>query len=360
MKNKVLLILLIVVLNSCSNNKVREKIDCNLESKKDFMNSIKSIELLALENTETCYIGSESRLLKTKKDYFILDNENNKRVLRFDSSGKFLNKIGEDSKGYLKMNSVQINQDTVYCLVDKKKIFKYNKEGKFLGKKDIGILVDDFRKLDDKYYLYLGYGNSKYKSRLLITDNNLNIRDRLLNHESKMFHIEDTYIFSQDRNNFYLKEAFSSNILKIEKDSLTSYRSFDYGSYKIKDSFFESKDYMKELQTILGIGFCLTNKYFKSGKYELVSIYKQKIMKTTKILGFSDGKDWSWYSSKLNDIINLISDSIHYLDKKTIVGVIDAVDCLDLKDIFGEKVNIDAYNNLEEDSNSLIIKIHFK
>jgi len=363
MRNKLLLIFLIIALNSCSNNKRSNQIECDLASKKDFMSDVESIELIPLENKEVCYLGSGSRLIKTEKDYYILDSGNSKKVLRFDEAGKLLNTIGNIGKGpneYTKINSFQFIEDSLYCLVDKNKIFKYTKEGKLVGKNKIGFLVDEFIKFDDYYFFYTGYGNLSHKSRLLVADNNLQIKDKLLNHNSKMFHLEDVYIFSKDKTNLYIKEAFSSKILRYERDSLRPYRDFNFGSYSVKDSFFESKDFIKAFQKMLSKGFCLTNKYFKSGKYELVNIFKQKDMNTDKILGFNNGTVWTWYNSKPNDILNLISDSIHYLDNKSIVGVIDAVDCLDLKEIFGKKVNTDIYNKLEEDSNSLIIKIHMK
>ena len=102
---------------------------------------IKDIRFIPLETTPDNLIGSISKTIKNKDRYYILDARIAKKILVFDTKGKYLfsfGKIGKGPEEFTKLVDISIDSknDVIYLLDNGRKIIKTDLNGEFILEKN--------------------------------------------------------------------------------------------------------------------------------------------------------------------------------------------------------------------------------
>jgi len=143
-----LLILMCLAICGCKNQRHDHTATCekvvlnpgsNDLSRIDIMNIEEWIEIKADSGT---YIGNVKKFEVFNSDYYILDNINQKCVLRYSSSGELINKIGKLGDGpgeYAQIYDFTIDRknNTVLILASQSKILVYGADGTFKFSADL-------------------------------------------------------------------------------------------------------------------------------------------------------------------------------------------------------------------------------
>lgn len=149
MKTKLLIIFLAAsVLSSCSrvnkNNDDYLQIFPLREKKTEIkLNDLFfDFDFISLETSENSLIGSINKLIVNKNLIFILDKSKAKKIFVFNKEGKFIRTIGKIGKGpheYTNIEDFTINQETgnLAVLAYPSKLLEYDQNGNFIRQKKL-------------------------------------------------------------------------------------------------------------------------------------------------------------------------------------------------------------------------------
>lgn len=180
---------------------------------------VQAYRYVALETNKDCLIRKIDKVCADSSYIFVYDHDNSS-VLRFNTEGKFLGKIGSAGKGpkeYLEVWSMALNKDRKeICLVDLRgrKLLYFDYEGRYLKEDPMFYLFPELEFLKNKRVIYSGFAHNKNAPqidffRLLISDTNQNplfrgfqitpeLRDRFSMEGSKpLMKFDEEVYFSQ-------------------------------------------------------------------------------------------------------------------------------------------------------------------
>lgn len=180
MKKILFFILCIILIQSCKPDSKKEVYTGNVkeipfvvnsESPNDF---IKSCDFLMLEDTCRESLFANISKLKIKGDrIYVLDFSGSKALHVFNDKGKFLHNIGKRGSGpgeYKKIYDFDVNDSKVYiCDGPNRNIIIYNKDGKYLGKKEIPFQINAFSLLENGSFI-MSLPKILNKPKVVVTD----------------------------------------------------------------------------------------------------------------------------------------------------------------------------------------------
>jgi hypothetical protein len=188
MKNKIissLVITLVVGILSCqtkknnptdSNAEIINLKSTNQKSPIKLSRLIRHEKYIPLETNENCMIGFIKKIDVYKNRIFILDPYFAKKMLVFDTKGKFLDNIGTKGNGpgeYGDIFDFVIQNDKVYILDDRTSVLEYQTDGTYLKTYQLPLWTDKFLKINNKKWGLITNSDKSDKSasNFHITDN---------------------------------------------------------------------------------------------------------------------------------------------------------------------------------------------
>lgn len=373
----------VLMLGSCGNthtNPVSDPVkigvyDPNGGSDLFHSDRIREIELIPLETSDSSLIGVSPECMTDRDgNYYIADMNGSQRILRYDASGRYLNAIGNRGRGpreYLELSNCLIDTLTgnvfVFSGLDKK-MCVYGKDGSFVSGRTFNTLFSQGRPDGEYFWLYQGYMNGNSDYRVLKVDAQEKVVEALLPADIQIMPMDElfpVFIPSSD-GNLMLREAFSDRIYRLSADSLTPVYGFDFGDYNIPREFYEIGDVYKSAEYIMKRNFVCIDRFMESHKYMFVqALIKQSDNKDGLIYGILDkvADEWQWYTFE-NTLKN---NSLGVGSVRTLTSrdeLICLVDPVRLMEMTPEKRavfrNPEVINDLNEESNPVVLKCHLK
>lgn len=112
---------------------------------------VDNYEIVPLEQTDNCILTGIKKIVRSDSTYIIFDNYNN-LVVRFDKNGKFLNPIGLKGRAaseYLRIDTFTVDADGSVLIFDgsQDKVLVYGQDGEFISsvsfpKRTLGFIND--------------------------------------------------------------------------------------------------------------------------------------------------------------------------------------------------------------------------
>ena len=132
---------------------------------------------IKLETIEDSLLGTVNLVVvdNASGDLFISDNDSTRKVLRFNSEGKFITaygKIGEGPGEYKRLIGFDINNSGDVCLLTQTKLIKYSKNGPLIKEKRLDFVASDITIINDLIYIsIMDYRRDlKNKKAILLMD----------------------------------------------------------------------------------------------------------------------------------------------------------------------------------------------
>lgn len=210
---------------------------------KETMASI-SARLVRLESNDSNFIDTESSRLYLTNDWiFVLENAQC-YILRYDLTGKFVNKINRKGQGpeeYLFTGGLLVNKDAIF-ISDRRKIQVYDFDGKHLKtivppKEQCGQFC-----IDSKGRIV--------QARRYIADSRLMVYDKEGNLLSEYFPTPDNlrnfqfvqgcyYSMGKYEDGVYFTNYFDTNVYLLRNDSVETIATFDFGNMNMPADLLE-------------------------------------------------------------------------------------------------------------------------
>jgi len=233
-----------------------------------------SYTALQIERYGTIMPDMEMRV--DDENYFILDNRKTQCVFRFNLNGELLNTICEKKKQTSAndpdlSNPVKFNIDPYRNLVElynfeNSSITRYAYDGS--TKSTISFLFNpsDFaRDNNGQYWIYTGWRNSETPFRLLKTDNNGKITDKLMRLTTNCTPTEG-YAFQHRKNDLLFWELLGNTVYSIKNDKVEPTYQLDYGNYMLPLDYhyLESDESFKKINQA---GYYSVKKYLENDSF---------------------------------------------------------------------------------------------
>jgi hypothetical protein len=135
--------------------------------------------------------------------------------------------------------------------------------------------------------------------------------------------------FIPDGDNVLVREVFGRTVWSIgPRGAVSEKYVFDFGSYNIPDSYFDSSDAMAKAMTLMGSDFANFYSLFESRRHSVVQIDFQLGSSPGRDIvlatGFRSGDEWRWVKSGTNKSPTILSHSARALvDGDTLVLLVD-------------------------------------
>ena len=249
--SKLLLVILVISIQSCHHAKLEnpsvETINIGSEKGKaiGFTDVFSAVHYIPLETTNTCLIGGVYQFSEFDDHFFILDQKT-KQVFVFNSSGKFLNKIGRQGKGpgeflYPKQFIINETKHLLYLYDStQKKIIRYNFDGSFINEIQVNAYLRSviFDEKSDTFWAYIAdlpnvEFNTKEKSKplkFIKIDQQGNIIDYTTGENSISFRLEFSYIMLKQSNESVLfVEPLNESVFNFDGRHIATKYKLDFG-----------------------------------------------------------------------------------------------------------------------------------
>lgn len=287
----------------------------------DYLNLIDSIKVVKLETNENCLIGSISKIIYDQNYIYILDEISSKALLKYDQSGKFIQKISNVGNGpgeYVRLTDFFLLNDEVVLLDGySSKIMFFSKTGQFLSEFSVKTVAEKFGIIDNSHFCMLNESKTSFFS-----DYNIMVIDSLGNTVKKLMKIPS---YSKDKNlslykptDYYLgnellyTDIFNNNIFIIGKDAISIKYHFDFGKYTLDKAFLNTNKKLtaSDLLLILNKKKDIVNSidfFNENDKYiffqclkkgNIFQIFYNKVEKTKYIFDYNSFPEWLKYISR--------------------------------------------------------------
>jgi len=280
---RIVVFVLFLVFYSCSADKKEEKIKEKIKIEKSFENNVMnfdkyfdSFEKIQIKNE---VLGKIWRILVKDEKIFILTKSGKNRVYIYDRNKDTLIKIGKLGKGpneFVSIRDFYIFNNKINVLdFSKKRILKFDFNGKFVNLIEFPIYCDRVLQLDNNNYVLfkkVKYKNSsEYKVNLYSEEKN-----KIVNEYLDLENIDEMRDFTQNTTLYYyndtirLFQTFSDKIFDIFKDKIKVKYLFDFGKYSLPNEIYnDSKlDLFKFVSKCRASSFVWAkNTFFENERY---------------------------------------------------------------------------------------------
>lgn len=187
---------------------------------------VERVSHIYLENTSEALIGNIDKIVYNNERFYILDRSIAKKVLVFDSSGKFLFKIGALGGGpgeFVEVTSFTIdNRNDMLYVYDctNLSISKFDKDGKFIETIVVDFYAMNVEFHNDRFVYYTNYTESKKGPyNIIVTDMNGNVVSRQFPFKEKSsMHGFSNTCFHQSDGELRLVQGFDNEIYGFDED----------------------------------------------------------------------------------------------------------------------------------------------
>ena len=200
-----------------------------------------SVNVIQLETTDESLIGSVAKLIKTDNKIFILDASGAKRLLVFDSKGRFQNSLGLSGRGPGELINildfcVDTGEEAVVLTCSTGRIVKIDYHGKVIEERSFAALTNIIS-YNGNYYGYTGahaISDDFENHQIVKLNNDLEIEQLYLpfshpfpglfrNINALYKHNEEVYFFS----------LLDNAIYQLQNDHFSMRYYFDFGSRQL-------------------------------------------------------------------------------------------------------------------------------
>ena len=336
---------------------------------------IHEIELIPLETTDSSLIGTSPECIVDRDGgYYIADMNGSQKILRYDSTGRFLNTIGSRGHGpqeYLGISNYLIDTLTghvsVFSNLDKK-VCVYDKDGTFVSSRTFSIPFSQGWPVGECYWLYEGYMNGHSEYRVLKIDAQEKIMETLLPADVQIMPMAESFpvFIPVSGGKLLLRETFGNQIYCLEDGNAVPIFEFDFGTYSIPDEYYEMDDVKESGNYIMQRDFVCIDRFMENKKYVFVqALLKKTDDKNGLVYGILDkrSEQWQWYT--FADIMNNRhpgAGTVKILTPENeLLCLVDPTRLMDMpseeRSVFKNPVVI---GNLTEESNPVLIKCQLK
>lgn len=370
-----ILCICLLTLYSCKQQTVfnRNNATCNIDLKKmdspSFKEYFSKIELIPLETSDSSLIKSIDERIFYKGKFYICDNEQ-KRVLVFDRTGKFrftIDKRGNGPGEYSDLSSFQINRftDDLELLSPMGGILRYDSIGhQYKGKIPLPTTITAahyFISLNENTYLF--FSDSRDGNKMLAYDaEKKEIVSEMYNLPRFIFfntfyHHSYTPFYLLD-NRIHFIQAYNGDVFTFENNALLPKYKWDFGEQNFEISNLEDKpiEYYMRYDNSVGSKYANTFvSYGENSKYFLTNFsYNHKLC--TLIYDKQKKKciTFNAFAEKHRLIPGSVNEEAvyHFSLAQNINEVVDR-DNLDDE-------NKKIYDSISNDDNPVIVKYSFK
>ena len=220
---------------------------------------IKSIEFTPLETTDSSLIGSIGKMYKRDGFLFVKDNKYVKKVLIYDSNGKYVRSIGRYGRGAGELidltDFIVDSKHNLLSILDnqQRKVLTYNLDnGDHINDLKIQFWATNFANPEDDILSFYSKDQNVAGAKHLIA--NLD----LIENSKKWFLEQDEYDkrFSYPHSifqsmNTYFAPFFKDVVYRITKDKVEPFITFDFGKDKIPKEKLQNKERLREITEVL-------------------------------------------------------------------------------------------------------------
>ena len=285
MKQHTLFLILSVLILSCGSekNKVGYNADGLLvltfddQSSSTFFSDriFGKVEMIPLETTDDCLVGREPDLLSSDDRHFFIWDHQQQFIMRFDRTGKYINRIGSRGVGpgeYSSMGDCFIDTfaNTVDILAHRGQILRYDYDGTFISSRTYGNNPLSFVKTGTDYWFYIGVIPEAGEGRLIKISEDGTVVEKFLPVKTTWpipFGIVKN--FTRCGNIITLNEYISHAVYRITKDGPMQTTVLNFGKYAIPHTVFEG-DFETVTDKLSEKGCALIFKYLENERFVYV------------------------------------------------------------------------------------------
>lgn len=250
--------------------------------KEKFCNSkvFERIVYLPLETNDSCILSDGLQLKTIGKDYYILDNKAHHVILRFAADGTFLNTIGRRGKGpneYIHVIDFTVDKKhrTIELLTAPKfSIFNYTPDGQLLLTIKPEIPAQSIAKINEMYYLNIGYSNYFSKERIYRVTDAGKVISKYHPIKTKLFTLSEPNFFQTDSSVIF-HESLCNTIYDVTTENIHPLYTFDFRKYNIPDIIHEM-DPMEVLEMLNNKGIRTIISYLENKNFAYFLINQQQ------------------------------------------------------------------------------------
>jgi hypothetical protein len=314
----ILFIAFLLIFGGCKQNKSQETDDSGINIKvgsENYLDQVNyssifdKVEYVKLETTEESLIGSISKIMYAKNQFFILDKQQ-RALLVFSDTGKFLWKINKQGNGpgeYRTITDFDLNNDKLFLFDISSKVLEYDLSGNFVKDYPMRKYGQSIAVNDPFFYLYTcNQPTEEGKYQVLIMDDygqgiktgvsaipkNQGYECLIYEPGGNIFyHFEDEIRFS---------EPFSTKIQSITKDNqcYTKYN-IDFGELNTPENFDHQTHDIKTTSYAYGLKLLLESDAFFFFNIHikdkiLTGVYSKKENKLLLANRFHDNIAFCW------------------------------------------------------------------
>ena len=246
----------------------------------------KKIEITPLETADDCLVGEDPELLSDDHHYFIRDYQQ-EFILRFDKSGKFINRIGRRGGGpgeYKAIEDYYIDSKAkvVEVLETYGPILRYKYDGTFISSMKVDGFANSFIKTGDTYWINRGMNHELASDgRLFKVSEDGTVIDRFLPLKTHWPSITEQ-CFSRSGNIISFKECLSHLVYRIIDDGPVKTTVIDFGKYDIPQYLY-SRDFPAAIDALRSKGYASIEKYLENNKFIYIFFRVTQYGKNTDI-----------------------------------------------------------------------------
>lgn len=334
--------------------------------------------VVKLETTNENLVGSISNLLFTKKQIIAIDREVSKSATVYDSSGKFLNKVGalgQGPKEYIYMWQASLVDSTCVSIMDmqtqKRKVFDLN--GKYISSLDIpywSSYHEFFEDMGSVCFAARGISGTGEKDKLpTLVICNLNkeiIFKGFPSEETDHFRITTLDPLRKMGDKIFLNLPYTDTIFQVEPNGIIPYYYLNIeGKTKIEQKDKENEDLFD--QKINSMPAHFTGDFVELNDYAVFYI-REPESKWPRFAIYSKQQKKTYYCSGgyYDARLRFFIENRFYYQDNTLVASVNASTLLMFKDELyrfcnGKKKEIDELlSGLTEDSNPVLFFYRIK
>jgi len=328
----VLIILLSIMLFSCSDSKKQNKIlpISNIEPIKINDLNVGLFEYIPLETNTSILISQIDKIISDNQYYYILDTKSKYGLFLFNKKGKFIRTISIRGKGpgeFLYVYDFDIDKDGNSFLLDgdRQSILKFDSLGVFQEKFDYKFKAANFACVGDNLFIFFQKGrkqsSKKYDYELILWYSKTKIKSTFLpNSQRSVPYGKFSSIYRSNNSLFYCN--YFGNIIYEIKEGAPDIKYFlELGSLYPNDNMFfnnldDSKNVIKSIDVINSEYFNCLSDYYETSELVTFRINKGR----QKLLCFLWKNKQDFYVVHFNSQKYRKDVKIHFSPSK-IIGV---------------------------------------
>ncbi len=202
-------------------------------------NFINQVKIIPLEFNIQCRLGNIKKIVFQDSSIFIQDSQNQNGIFRFNSSGKFICKIGNLGKGpseHINLTDFSVNPKTKCIYIysnSQKKLLEYSISNNFQKEILLGYAAENFEFKNNLFYMYRENPQLDEVFNLIIK----NLEGKTI---TRYFRSEPdkksstSKVFLSLKDSFLFHRHLNDTIYCIKDENLNYAYYIDFGKYTVK------------------------------------------------------------------------------------------------------------------------------